>query len=193
MLFSFRRLSQIVPILLIIVVAIIVTSYKDDILDSLRSSVEEQEESIPGKILGSVVDDVLPEQKDQDVNISDTIVVVTGESEYEVSIEIADSDEERIQGLMYRESLCDDCGMLFVFDDIRSGGFWMKDCEIPLDIIFIDEEEQIIAIKENFEPCSALPCPVYEPEHSYLYALEVNGGWVEGRSVKIGDHVEISE
>jgi hypothetical protein len=69
-------------------------------------------------------------------------------------------------------------------------GFWMKNCEMPLDIIFIDSEGVIIDIKEDFEPCRQDPCPSYIPDYAYKYALEVNGGWVEENGVEIGDEIE---
>ena len=55
-------------------------------------------------------------------------------------VEIADTEEERRKGLMFREALCEECGMLFVFDHPQKYGFWMKNVKIPLDIVYIDKE-----------------------------------------------------
>jgi hypothetical protein len=66
----------------------------------------------------------------------------------------------------------------------------MKNCEISLDILFIDSDWNIIDIKQDFEPCRHDPCPTYTPKDFYKYALEVNGGWSEANGVLIGDSVE---
>jgi hypothetical protein len=224
MLFSFSRLKQFLPVLLIIVGTILVISYRNEIEKSLRASIGDQEETFSKKIAEAAINLVLGEENDNDekddenssddsqenadetvdvkiysideslseeVNEGDPISDEESEQALTVHAELADTEEERIRGLMYRESLCDDCGMLFVFNEDSQGGFWMKNCEISLDIIFIDEEGLIVDMAENFEPCPANPCPVYDPKHSYRYALEVNGGWAEENKVRIGDSVEV--
>jgi len=67
-------------------------------------------------------------------------------------VEIVDSDIDRAEGLMFRESLCDDCGMLFIFDENGRYPFWMKNTLIYLDIIWIDENKEIVFITEKAEP-----------------------------------------
>lgn len=104
-----------------------------------------------------------------------------------IMAEEAHTPEERMLGLMYRESLCSHCGMLFFNETDTREGFWMKNCEIPLDIIFISEEKKIVDIKHDFEPCTDEPCPVYHPDVPYRYVLEVNGGWTEKNDIEIGN------
>lgn len=105
-------------------------------------------------------------------------------------VEVADNQDERAKGLMYRESLAEDKGMLFIFEKEGRGGFWMKNTLIPLDMIFVDKEKKVVAIIKDAEPCKVVNCPSYSPESEYLYVIEVNGGWVEQNQVKVGDVVQ---
>ena len=107
-----------------------------------------------------------------------------------VDVEIADSDEERQVGLMNRESLPEDAGMLFVFEEDVSFGFWMKNTLIPLSIAFADGDGEIVRILD-MEPCEADPCTVYEPEATYRTALEVNRGAFADWGVAEGDRLTL--
>ena len=108
----------------------------------------------------------------------------------DVSVRIADNAFERGQGLMNVEDMCDDCGMLFLFQDNKERGFWMKNTLIPLDIIFIDSQEKILNVEEAV-PCKEDPCFVYESDGKASYVLEVNGGFCEANGVEKGDSVII--
>lgn len=103
--------------------------------------------------------------------------------------EVADSAAERAQGLMHRKELAEDKGMLFVFDQEALPGFWMKNMEIPLDIIWISRDQRIIGIKTNALPCRD-SCESIVPPDKIKYALEVNAGFAEKNQVKAGDKVE---
>ena len=107
-----------------------------------------------------------------------------------VKVEVADSDEERSKGLMFKESLGADEGMLFVFDDSKIRTFWMKNTRIPLDIIFISEEFEIVNIAEA-EPCKRDPCEIYPSKYEAKYVLEVFRGFVEERNITAGDYIKI--
>jgi uncharacterized membrane protein (UPF0127 family) len=115
-----------------------------------------------------------------------TVTIETAEGPVEVAVEIADSDAERETGLMNRESLAEDAGMLFVFDEDVDFAFWMKNTLIPLSIAFADAEGEIVRILD-MEPCEADPCPVYDPEATYRTALEVNQGAFDEWGVAEGD------
>lgn len=93
----------------------------------------------------------------------------------ELLVAVADNRDEWQQGLMHLEDLLDLDGMLFVFDDDVSAGFWMKNTLIPLDIAFFTAAGDYV---DGFvmEPCTADPCPSYEPDGAYRYALEVPAG-----------------
>jgi uncharacterized protein len=112
--------------------------------------------------------------------------IETGEDEVAVDVEVADSAEERRIGLMNRESLPEDAGMIFLFPEDSSGGFWMKDTLIPLSIAFADADGRILRILD-MEPCRADPCEIYDPGVTYRSALEVNQGAFEEWGVEEGD------
>ncbi len=119
-----------------------------------------------------------------------TVTIETTQGPVSVDVEIADSDEERQVGLMNRESLPEDAGMLFVFEEDVSFGFWMKNTLIPLSIAFADADGEIVRILD-MEPCEADPCTVYEPEATYRTALEVNQGAFADWGVAEGDRLTL--
>jgi uncharacterized membrane protein (UPF0127 family) len=119
-----------------------------------------------------------------------TVVIDTGERRMRVAVEVADTADERARGLMERESLPDDAGMLFTYEDETSGGFGMKNTRIPLSIAFYGEDGEILRLLD-MEPCRADPCPVYEPGVPYRGALEVNQGAFERWDVEEGDVIEV--
>ena len=105
-----------------------------------------------------------------------------------VKVEIADSEEARSKGLMYRDILDADSGMLFIFpqEDIRH--FWMKNTSIPLSIAFIAESGIIVDIK-NMRPYSEADVPSAGPAK---YALEVNKDWFKNNNIVAGDRAVFS-
>jgi uncharacterized protein len=119
-----------------------------------------------------------------------SVVIDTGDDEVVVHVEIADSEEERAVGLMNRESLDEDAGMIFLFPEPSSGGFWMKDTLIPLSIAFADGQGRILRILD-MEPCRADPCEIYDPGVSYRTALEVNQGEFAEWGVAEGDRLRL--
>ena len=88
-------------------------------------------------------------------------------------VEIADDPQERARGLMFRESLARTDGMLFIFSDSAPRSFWMMNTLIPLDIIFFDENGQLVSIEENAEPQTLTPRESTGPAK---YVLEIQGG-----------------
>jgi uncharacterized protein len=117
-----------------------------------------------------------------------TITNSIGE-EVPVRVEIADTDAEWQTGLMGRTTLEGDAGMLFVFDQEQTLSFWMKDTLIPLSIAYIDAEGRIVDI-QDMQPLDDIP-PQYVSAEPARYALEVNQGFFEERSVTVGDMVEL--
>jgi hypothetical protein len=103
-----------------------------------------------------------------------------------LAAEIADTDEERMQGLMYRSMLAPDQGMLFVFEQEGIYPFYMKDTKIPLSIAFINHNGIIIDIQQMtpFDEQTE-----HYPDKPFLFALETNQGWFFERGIKIGDTV----
>ena len=104
-----------------------------------------------------------------------------------VRVEVADNPEERRQGLMFRETLPTDEGMLFVFEREQLLSFWMKDTTIPLSIAFISRDGEIVAI-QDMEPLDERT--FHQSPRPALYALEMNQGWFEGHEVEVGDRVK---
>ncbi|MEO0986798.1 MAG: DUF192 domain-containing protein [Cyanobacteria bacterium J06639_14] len=108
-----------------------------------------------------------------------------------IKLEVAQTPEEQAIGVMFRESLADDRGMLFPVDPPRPVQFWMKNVEIPLDLLFITEGE-IVAIESNVPPCLEEPCPTYGPEGVPVdAAIEVRGGLAEDLRVEVGTAVDV--
>jgi len=104
-----------------------------------------------------------------------------------VNIEIADDDELRAQGLMYRDHLAPDAGMLFFFATADEYPFWMKNTRIPLDIIWIDANRRIAHVKHEVPPCLVPDCPSYPPNAIAQYVLELAGGEAVKHGLKEGD------
>ncbi|MEM5777567.1 MAG: DUF192 domain-containing protein [Candidatus Aenigmatarchaeota archaeon] len=107
-----------------------------------------------------------------------------------VNAEVADDNEERARGLMFRESLAKNNGMIFVFDKEMNVTFWMKNTFLPLDMIFISSNGTINEIKENVQPCYEDPCPIYPSLYPSKYVLEVNANFSKKNNIKVGDIVK---
>ncbi len=90
-------------------------------------------------------------------------------------VEIATTPTERQQGLMYRESMPELSGMLFVFERSDIYNFWMKNTLIPLDMIWINKDLNVVRVL-TAQPCTTDTCPTYTPEREALYTLEINAG-----------------
>lgn len=103
-----------------------------------------------------------------------------------ITVEIADTPALRERGLMHRDSLPDDAGMLFVYADEQVRSFWMRNTKIPLDIAFIDRNGSILSI-ERMEPQTDENTVSSAPA---MYALEMSQGWFEANGVGVGDRLE---
>lgn len=109
-------------------------------------------------------------------------------------VEVARTAEEMAQGLMYRESLADRTGMLFLFPyDDDSHKFWMKNTLIPLDIIWLDKDGKVLFISANTPPCKADPCPNYGPDFAIANVLEIAGGMAEKENVTVGSTIRLMD
>ena len=106
-----------------------------------------------------------------------------------VGVELADTEALRTQGLMFRESLAWDRGMLFVFEQEDIYGFWMKNTRIPLDMIWIGADKRVVYIRERVQPCVTPVCQMYSPAAKALYVLEVTAGFVARNGIRVGDQV----
>ena len=118
------------------------------------------------------------------------VIIDNGIEKFRIEAEVANNLEERGKGLMSREFLDDNNGMLFIFDNENYHSFWMKNTLIPLDIIFISEELEIVDIVYA-EPCTDDPCQSYKPVKPAKYVLEVNGNFTVKNDIKIGNKIII--
>ncbi|HEU4449855.1 MAG TPA: DUF192 domain-containing protein [Gaiellaceae bacterium] len=118
------------------------------------------------------------------------VVIETDGGEVEVAVEVADDPDERQVGLMHRESLPAESGMIFLFERDSSGGFWMKNTLVPLSIAFADGSGEILRILD-MEPCETDPCEIYDPGVFYRSALEVNQGAFARWGVEEGDRLRL--
>jgi uncharacterized membrane protein (UPF0127 family) len=110
------------------------------------------------------------------------ITLTQGGQTAQLNIEVAATELEREQGLMLRQSLADDTGMLFLFPVESTIGFWMKNTYIPLDIAYIDDSGHIAEIREG----KPLDETVLTPAKPYHSTLEVAGGWFERHNMTTG-------
>jgi len=112
----------------------------------------------------------------------------------EINAEVADTPQLRKIGLMFRESLSEEQGMLFVFPEAAPHRFWMKNVRVPLDMIWLDSNKQIIHIAENLLPCVIDPCAEFGPEgQASLFVIETVGGFAKKHRLKRGMHVKFKK
>jgi len=103
-----------------------------------------------------------------------------------IDIELAESDDERAQGLMNRKSMTDDQGMLFIFSEAEEQSFWMKNTYISLDIIYVDENKEIVSIQKYATPLSEESLPSFKKA---MYVVEVNAGFCDKYHIAYGDRI----
>ena len=107
-----------------------------------------------------------------------------------VNLELAVTPQEVANGLMYRPSLPESRGMLFVFEAERLPSFWMKNTLIPLDLVFLDSAGSVVDVIPHVPPCAADPCPTYSPDSPARAVLELAAGVAAAHGVAAG--VELS-
>ena len=107
------------------------------------------------------------------------------------SVELATTSKEQSLGLMFRESMPDDHGMLFIFSIEDRRSFWMKNTRIPLDIFYFDKELRLVSVAENAKPCRTERCRGYASDGPAMYVLELNGGKAAELGVAAGDVLEL--
>src|SRR5262245_7262677 len=111
-------------------------------------------------------------------------VVHTSRGDVHIRLELALTPETQERGLMYRSSLPEDQGMLFVFDQDIDHSFWMKNTLIPLDMLFITADGRVAGVHANATPLSTAPISVGRPSR---YVLEIGGGGAARRGIASGD------
>ncbi len=102
-------------------------------------------------------------------------------------VEIADDDASRTKGLMFRDELADNRGMLFIFRREEPRAFWMRNTRIPLDIIYLNRDLEVVHIVHDAQPCRTRECPSYPSRWPSMYVLEINGGQARELGLERGD------
>ena len=100
--------------------------------------------------------------------------------------------DDRARGLMFRDDVPDGTGMLFVFPDDRQHSFWMLNCRVPLDLVWLDAEMQVVHLFEHAPPCPERPCPSYAPPVEARFVIEVAGGRARPAGLVPGARVSVS-
>lgn len=114
---------------------------------------------------------------------ADTWVELAGQR---YTVEVADDDEERNMGLMFREEMAQDHGMIFIHERQEPQAYWMKNTKIPLDILYFDESRKLVSQQRDVPPCSAgKQCPPYPSNAPARYVLELNAG--QAARLKLND------
>jgi len=108
-------------------------------------------------------------------------------------LEVARTPEEHAQGLMFRESLPPQTGMIFSYPDNAPHRFWMKNTMIPLDMIWMDEAGEVLFVSENTPPCLADPCPSYGPDLPSVMVIEIAGGMAKKEKVRVGASIRLMD
>lgn len=107
-------------------------------------------------------------------------------------VEIADTPQARERGLMYRDRLAADAGMLFIFERQEPQAFWMKNTRIPLDILYFDRDLKLVGWSLDTPPCTlGNQCPNYPSQAPAQYVLELNAGTTRKLGVQFGDTLEL--
>jgi hypothetical protein len=115
----------------------------------------------------------------------------SGGPELSLHVQIAETAQSRETGLMNVKTMPDQVGMAFLFDPPTSTPFWMKDTLIPLDIVFWDGRDRVVAAL-TMSPCKADPCHYYDPGASYVGAVEMNAGLLAAKGIHSGDTVTLT-
>ena len=114
------------------------------------------------------------------------LIIVSGDKTHEFQVELADDEAERALGLMHREEMAQDRGMLFTYEQPQRSSVWMKNTLIPLDMLFLGADGTIVAIAKNAEPGSLRTINSGFPSQGFL---EINGGQADVLAIKPGDIV----
>lgn len=109
-----------------------------------------------------------------------------------VRVELATTEKEREYGLMGRTRLPEGRGMLFVHDEPGRYGYWMYDCKIGLDIVWMNQNHEIVEMSPDTPPCTgrANTCPTYGGKQTSLYVLELPVGDIQKHKLAVGERIE---
>ena len=107
-----------------------------------------------------------------------------------IELEAMRTLDEKQKGLMFREFLEENKGLLFLYEEEGERDFWMKNVKLPIDIIWLDKENKIIYIEHDVPPCQEDPCPIYSLNKKAMNVIEVNSGFTSENNINVGDEVK---
>jgi uncharacterized protein len=117
---------------------------------------------------------------------------------FELTADLAITDDQKAEGLAVKDHLKENEGMLFVSEQPSRQSFWMKDMKFPIDIIWLDSNGTVVHIEHNLQPCVSIlnpaasirNCPIYTPDNDSQYVLETVAGFSQKHNVKIGTNID---
>lgn len=121
----------------------------------------------------------------------DVTAVATLEDGTVIELEVAQTQDQQAKGLMYREPLPDNRGMLFPFEPASLVSFWMKNVPVALDMVFL-HQAQVVGLQESVPPCQEQPCPTYGPRALVDQVIELRAGRASELKLEVGDRVQVT-
>jgi uncharacterized protein len=120
-------------------------------------------------------------------------VVLTFSDGQQVILEVADTPEERMLGLFFAESIPQDRGMVFLFEQGEPIRLWTREYRVPVDMIWVDQEFKIVSYETDIPPCDKDPCPVYTPADGRApYAIMLAAGMVRKQGLQVGEKLNLT-
>ena len=111
----------------------------------------------------------------------------------QVNAEVPLTTPGMAMGLMHRDGLCEDCGMLFVFGDDGRHGIWMKNMRFDIDVVFLDSDWRVVGVAQDVPPCAKEPCTVYTPDSDARYVLELDANASIVHGITVGSGIKLLE
>ncbi len=131
---------------------------------------------------------ILPPAAEVRADPTETVTVVTAaDNRFSFHVEIADTTSKRARGLMFRQRLATDAGMLFLFDELEVASFWMKNTPLSLDLLFIAKDGRIVDMYERAVPLSTRPINSNMPVFA---VLEILAGTAQRLGIRVGDRID---
>ncbi|MBU3942838.1 DUF192 domain-containing protein [Patescibacteria group bacterium] len=108
------------------------------------------------------------------------------------NVEVVEGLADKAKGLMERESLAENSGMLFLYNQERVISIWTKNMKIPIDVIWLNKDLEVVYLVENAQPCLTEKCESFKPETKAQYILEINAGQIQQNDVQLGHKAELN-
>jgi len=119
------------------------------------------------------------------------MIIVTFPTGTELEAEVADTPEKLLFGLAFQEALPPNGGMIYIFEQPGAHRVTTKEYRFPVDLIWIDEQHQVVQLVEKVEPCRRDPCPWYGPPPvAVRYLIQAEAGFIKAKGVAVGDELK---